>query len=410
MQGIKFRINMAWQAIPSRIQDEPRKGHGVNNWERLVRSLLKDTGIELNGPNPWDITVKDNRLYRRVVLMGTLGFAEAYIDGWWDSSQMDELLFRAFRAQLDQKVRKSWPMILHTLQSSLFNLQKVSRARQVADEHFDLSNRFFQYMLGSSMAYTCAYWQDANTLDEAQFKKYDLICRKTRLQKGENILELGGGWGGFAKFVAEKYGCNVVVVNVAPRQCEFARELCKGLPVAIHQCDFRDTQTYNSDGRQFDKVICIGFAEHVGPKNYRVWTDLTARQLKDDGLFFVHTCGKPKSFSASEPFTHKYIFRNSLIPSMKQISDAVEHSGFLWVDFHDIGKHYVRTLQEWHENIVRNWNDIQRLNPSLFNDRFFRTWTIFLNASIGMARSKAAQLFQLVFSKRGYLEYYRTER
>lgn len=378
--------------------------------EKFVRELLAEAEIEINGSSPWDITVRDNRLYKRVMLMGSLGFAEAYIDGWWACEEMDEMFFRAFCAQLDQKVRRNWPLLLHVLKSRLFNLQKVSRAREVVDGHYDLSNEFYHYMLGPSLAYTCAYWKDARTLDEAQYKKYDLVCRKAKIKKDENILELGCGWGNFAKYAVENYGCRLVSINVAPRQCRYARELCKGLPVDIHNCDYRDVRVYNPEERLFDKVICVGLAEHIGPKNYRVWFDVVNRQLKNDGLFFSHSCGSPVSLTACEPFTHKYIFRNSLIPSVKQLSDAAEHSGFIWVDYHDIGKHYDRTLQEWYGNITRNWKEIQELDPSMFNDRFLRMWTFYLFASIGMARSKAAHLFHIVFAKKGYLDYYETVR
>ena len=300
-------------------------------------------------------------------------------------------------------------LLLHLLKARLLNLQDRARSPEVAKRHYDLSNAFYELMLGETMGYTCAYWKEADSLDAAQRAKYDLVCRKLKLKEGESLLELGCGWGGFAKYAAEHYGCRVTAVNISEQQVNYARELCRGLPVEVHRCDYRDHSHYNPEGRRFDKTVSIGMAEHVGPKNHRTWLEVVHRQLAVDGLFLIHTIGSGRSLTACDPFTDRYIFPGSVLPSVKQLGAASEGL-FIWEDLHNFGVYYFDTAREWHKNFVDNWAAIQALGPKLFDQTFFRMWSFYLKAAMGMARSKDAQLWQIVLSKRGSLQLYESER
>jgi len=146
--------------------------------ESVIRELLAQAGVEVGGGRPFDIRVNDRRFYRRVVVEASLGFGESYMDGWWDCAALDELLDRILRAHLDRKIPGGWRIRWHLLRSRMFNLQKPSRAGAVARRHYDIGNDFYRAMLGQTMQYTCAYWQNATELDEAQEAKVDLVCRK----------------------------------------------------------------------------------------------------------------------------------------------------------------------------------------------------------------------------------------
>jgi cyclopropane-fatty-acyl-phospholipid synthase len=245
-------------------------------------------------------------------------------------------------------------------------------------------------MLGETMAYTSAYWRDAETLDEAQKAKLDLICRKLDLQPGMTVLELGCGFGSFALYAAKNYGVSVRGVTVSKEQVKWARQHCNGLSVEIELEDYRNvTGTY-------DRVISIGILEHVGYKNYRSYMETVHRTLKDDGIAFIHTIGGNKSASAADAWTSKYIFPNGMIPSIAQIGEAME-SLFVMEDWHNFGPYYDKTLMAWHENFQRAWPQLR----DKYGERFYRMWRFYLLGCAGSFRSRLLQLWQIVITKQG---------
>jgi len=227
--------------------------------ERITK-VLQNCGIGTDGKNPWDILVHDERFYNRVLLKWTLGFGESYMDGWWDTDALDQLIYRLYMANAENR-NNNLPGKIDMCKAKLINQQSKVRSQKVAHVHYDLGNEMYSKMLGHTMQYTCAYWKKAKTLDEAQENKLDLVCKKLHLQKGEKVLELGCGWGGFARFAAENYGVRVDAYNISKEQVEFARERNKGLPATIHLADYRDAKG------TYDKVAAIGLCEHVGYKN-----------------------------------------------------------------------------------------------------------------------------------------------
>jgi cyclopropane-fatty-acyl-phospholipid synthase len=312
------------------------------------------------------------------------------MDGWWDVQALDEFFTRFRRADLASHVHDLKTALL-VLKTRLLNLQTMRRARQVAQEHYDLGNRLYQGMLDRHMQYTCAYWKGAATLDQAQENKLRLICRKLQLEPGMTVLELGGGFGGLAHFAAKEYGCQVVSYNISRAQVAFGRDRCKGLPVRFEQKDYREA---GLEPDRFDRVVSVGLCEHIGYKNYRQFMQLTRDRLKDQGLFLLHTIGANESYSYTDPWFNKYIFPNGLIPSMVQLTTAWEG---LWVaeDWHNFGPDYDRTLLSWWENFERAWPSLR----DTYNHRFYRMWKYYLMASAGSFRARKLQLWQIVLSK-----------
>ncbi|NOZ63158.1 MAG: cyclopropane fatty acyl phospholipid synthase [Calditrichaeota bacterium] len=358
--------------------------------EQIVQGLLSEAGIKINGPEQWDIQVKDNRFYQRILSDHALGLGESYMDDWWECEALDEFISRLLKARIDEKVKGNWKMALYILQSKLFNRQKRSRASQVSEQHYDLGNDFYQTMLDKRMNYTCAYWKNAKNLDQAQEAKLDLVCKKIGLEKGMTVLELGCGWGSFAKFAAEKYGAHVVAVNISTQQVEFAREYCKALPVEIRHQDYREAEG------KYDRVISIGILEHVGYKNYRTYMEVAHRCLKDDGIAFIHTIGNNVSTTYVNAWTNKYIFPNGMLPSIAQISKALEGL-FVIEDLHNIGPDYDKTLLAWYNNFEKSWPKFK----DRYGERFFRMWRFYLLSSAGGFRSRQHQLWQFVMTKPG---------
>lgn len=358
--------------------------------EKVVRELLGSAGIEVDGKNPWDVQVHDARFYDRLLRDGSMGVGESYMDGWWDSDELDETINRGLKARVDVKINTDRTMLFHILQARLFNLQAPSRAYEVGQKHYDLGNELYCAMLDKRLNYTCAYWKNASCLDEAQEAKLELVCKKIGLKPGMRILELGCGWGSFAKYAAEKYGAEVLGVTVSKEQVALGMELCKGLPVELRLQDYREVQG------TYDAVISIGVMEHVGYKNYHTYMDVVDRCLKPDGVAFVHTIGGNYSQTIGEPWSEKYIFPNSMLPSIAQLGAAMEKR-FVMEDWHNIGPHYDKTLLAWHQNFENAWPQLK----SKYDQRFYRMWRYYLLSSAGGFRSRGSQLWQIVFTRQG---------
>ena len=223
--------------------------HRLHQWARAyARQLLDAAGITINGSQPWDIQVRDERLYLRCLLHGSLGLGEAYMDGWWDCAAIDEFICRLLKVQTPQAV--GWFVQLPLWFDSRFiNRQRGKGAFVIGQRHYDIGNDLYEAMLDRRMIYSCAYWDSgARTLDEAQEAKLDLIARKLDLQPGMRVLDIGCGWGGTAQYLAERYGVRVVGITVSKEQARLASERCCGLPVEIRLEDYRQTRgTFDSD-------------------------------------------------------------------------------------------------------------------------------------------------------------------
>jgi cyclopropane-fatty-acyl-phospholipid synthase len=248
-------------------------------------------------------------------------------------------------------------------------------------------------MLDKRMNYSCAFWKDAVTLDDAQENKLELICRKLSLRPGMRVLDIGCGWGAFGKYAAEKYQAEIVGITVSVNQVELGRKLCKGLPVEFRLMDYRDLDLRE----KFDRIVSVGMFEHVGYTNYRTFFKVAAGCLRDDGLFLLHTIGNSVSVKTTNLWTKKYIFPTGMIPSLAQISKAIENI-FIVEDVHNFGADYDKTLMAWHRNFIAHWDHIK----NRYSERFFRMWVFYLLSSAGIFRSrKSNQLWQIVFSKHG---------
>jgi cyclopropane-fatty-acyl-phospholipid synthase len=282
--------------------------------------LMTRAGIVIGGSAPWDIQVNDPRMFRRVLAQGSLGAGESYMDGWWDCARLDEMMRRVFEARVDVEL-PSLRQLLAGLTARLFNPQTPRRSFKVGEQHYDIGDDLYQRMLDWRMIYSCAYWRKAQDLDAAQEAKLDLVCRKLGLERGMRVLDIGCGWGGAAQFAAERYGVDVTGITVSHNQAESARERCRGLPVRILLEDYRSVR-----GR-FDRIYSLGMFEHVGVRNYRAYFDTVRRLLTDDGLFLLHTIGCNASVSANDPWVERYIFPNSMLPSMAQITHAADGRG-----------------------------------------------------------------------------------
>ncbi len=358
--------------------------------KKIVQELLKEAGIKINGSSSYDIQVYNEKFYDRVLNQGSLGLGESYMEGWWDSKRLDQFFYKIFSIDIRKKLKKNWRILSHLALRSFFYMGKKIKAFEIGERHYDIGNDLYQAMLDKRMTYTCGYWKDAKNLDQAQEAKLDLVCKKIGLKKDQRVLDIGSGWGSFTGFAAEKYGAKAVGVTVSKEQKELADKLYKKLPVSTKLQDYRDIKG------KFDHIVSLGMIEHVGRGSYRRFMKIAHNSLKDDGLFLLQMIGGNKSVMATDPWIEKYIFPNSMLPSIKQIGKSIEGL-FVMEDWHNFGSDYDKTLLEWHRNFEKSWIDLK----NNYNTKFYRMWNFYLLASAGSFRSRKNQLWQVVLSKKG---------
>jgi cyclopropane-fatty-acyl-phospholipid synthase len=361
----------------------------LDKLRKKCEDILRLADINLSGDRPWDLEIYNNKFFDRIFSEGSLALGEGYMDGWWDAHSVDQFICKLLSSDVEEKINP-YKILALSLQAKLTNLQNLRRAMQVAENHYNLGNRVFEIMLDSRMTYTCGYWKNANDLETAQAHKLDLVCKKLHLQEDQHILDIGCGWGSFAKFAAENYGARVTGVTISSEQVNYARDNCKKLPVEILIKDYRLIEG------KFDHIVSLGMFEHVGSKNYRTFFQHANKCLKDDGLFLLHTIGGLASNVTPDPWVHKYIFPNGQIPSLTEISAAAEKL-FLVEDVHNFGAYYDKTLMAWFDRFDAGWDELK----VDFDNRFYRMWKFYLQACAGAFRARDLQLWQFVLSKNG---------
>lgn len=361
-----------------------------NQWYRIASEMLAMAGIEVNGTRPFDIRVKNPDFFKRVLQDGSLGLGESYMDNWWECDRLDIFFQRVVAAGLENKLPHHLKDTLRIAAARLTNLQSRKRAWIVGKEHYDLGNDLFSKMLDPYMQYSCGYWKEATTLEQAQEAKLKMICDKLQLRPGQRLLDIGCGWGGLAEYAARNYGVSVFGVTISAEQQKLAQQRCDGLDVTILLQDYRDLND------QFDRIVSVGMFEHVGPKNYQTYFEVVKRNIKPDGLFLLHTIGANKTDLNVDPWIDKYIFPNGCLPSVKHIAQTTEGL-FVMEDWHNIGTDYDRTLMAWHERFLKAWPNL----AEKYSDRFYRMFTYYLNACAGAFRARDIQLWQVVLSPNG---------
>ena len=303
----------------------------TDRYAAIVADLLAHADIRIGGSRPWDIAVSDPRFYKRALAGGSIGLGESFMDGWWDAPALDQTIARMLGADLRGKLKLAPFMLIDALAEHLPNLPYVwpglrpflsrfQSYKAAAETHYEVGNDFYAAVLGKRMLYSCCYWENATTLDEAEDAKLAMSCRKLALKPGMRVLDIGCGWGAFAKYAAENFGVSVTGYTISAEQRALAQERCKGLPVEFRLDDYRNiTGTY-------DRAASFGMFEHVGRQNFDTYMRVAHDHLTDEGAFLLETIGDNVSKSQCNPWFQKYIFSapTSMFPSIKEIAEAVE--------------------------------------------------------------------------------------
>ena len=355
-----------------------------------------------NGNPAFTLIFRRPRAYWRIAAFGHVGLLESYFDGDLD---IEGNLARAMAAGMQGGMDEPTPLVrwFNRWHEFFYTNSNRSQARKNAEFHYALGPEFYRMWLDDPlMFYTCAYWKEGTrTLEEAQRNKADHVARKVRLQPGDNVVDVGSGFGGFLLHAQEKYGVRVTAINTTGSQAEHVRRQIekRGVGDSIQmQADFR-----HSDGqlaREFDKVVSIGCLEHAGRGQLAEVIRSHAKLLKKGGLGLIHFIGHIGR-RETDYFIRKYVFPGGWIPSLADTLVEMERAGLEILDVENLRRHYAITLDHWAERFDRNWERIRALDPRRFNERFRRIWRVYLYGCAEMFRSPASNthLFQIVFSK-----------
>ena len=327
-----------------------------------------------------DVDVRHNRFYRAVAFGGSIGAAEAYMDGLWRCNDLVSLLrMMLLNGELSQvrTIDTGWGRLAEPFHRAYHALRRntpLGSRRNIA-AHYDLGNDFFRLFLDETMMYSSAVFpQQRSTLAEASRHKIDRICQKLDLQPHDHLLEIGTGWGGFAVHAAKRYGCRVTTTTISREQYHLARKRVTdaGLQdrVEVLLNDYRDL-----DG-QYDKLVSIEMIEAVGHHYFDAYFRKCGALLKPDGLMMLQAITMSdwayERARRSVDLIKRYIFPGSCIPSLAAMSGAISRVTDMRI-FHleDIGPHYARTLRAWRERLRGNLDHVREMG---FSDAFIRMW------------------------------------
>ena len=355
-----------------------------------------------------EIRVTDAEFFRRCVLFGPVGFGEAYMDGLWTTPDLVGVISWFIRNADDSTVLEGSGRT--DLRIGLFNLvhrvahrlrpNSLRTSRRNIAEHYDLSNDFFKLWLDPTMTYSCAYWDRPGvTLEEAQIRKYDVLCRKLRLQPSDSVLEIGSGWGGFAMHAAKNFGCRVTTVTISRAQYEEAgsRIAAAGLGDRI---DLRLTD-YRELRGSFDKIASIEMLEAVGDRYLEPYFAQCHRLLGRRGLLGLQYITCPDSqfdvLRRGVDFIQRHVFPGSLLLSVGRVNRAINRTGDLFLhDLDDMGPYYAKTLHEWRVNF---WRAADAVRAQGFGDTFLRKWDYYLAYCEAAFATRHISVVQAVYTR-----------
>jgi cyclopropane-fatty-acyl-phospholipid synthase len=398
-------VTEALREVPGRRRVGARLAESV-----AIRALsrIEHGAIELRLPGgrvyragtgePIVVTVNSNDVFRRLARSPGLGFGESYVAGDWHTDDLPGLIALVVR-NVEAWRAGSRLARLDRHRPHVSPRQGLRKARANIQYHYDLGNEFYRLFLDESMTYSCALWQDGDTLEQAQERKLRAICEQLRLRPGDHVLEIGCGWGSFALTAAREYGARVTGVTLSQQQLELARERVAAAGLA-GRVEIR-LQDYRTLEGQFSKIASIEMLEAIGHAQYPTFFGACERLLAPGGLVAIQVIGMPdqrfERYRRKEDWIQRYIFPGSLLPSLEALQTAMRSaSGLMVIGLDEIGPHYADTLKAWRERFLASLARVRALG---FDDRFVRTWDFYLASCEALFSTRAIRDMQLLLGR-----------
>ncbi|STO98734.1 SAM-dependent methyltransferase [Grimontia hollisae] len=355
-----------------------------------------------------EVIVRHPGFYRRILTGGSIAAAEAYIDGWWDSPDLTNVIRVVCRNlpaldRLESKV--GWIANIATKFAHWKNRNTKENSKSNISAHYDLGNDLYERFLDQEMLYSSGiYESDTDTLERAQFQKMDRLCQRLQLKPTDHLIEIGTGWGGMAIHAAKHYGCKVTTTTISNEQYEWAKSRIEqeglGDKITLLKKDYRDLEG------QYDKLVSIEMIEAVGKQFLATYIKKCESLLKPNGLMAIQAITiadqRYERYSNNVDFIQKHIFPGGFLPSVSVLLDQFTRQSDLVVrDLKDIGLDYAKTLQQWHQRFNDNLNALAELG---YDERFARLWRYYFCYCEGGFRERTISTVQLLLSRPDWRE------
>jgi len=363
--------------------------------ERIVGILFERAGISVGDSPKDDICINDSSFFSDLLFRGSLGLGDSYIAEKWDSNKIDELVFKILSSGIYPEISDFYE-ITRIIAGKFSNPQNRTGAKKVIEQHYDLSAGFFAAFLDPYLQYTCGFFDNTESLDEAQIKKMDLVCRKLKLSRGARVLDIGCGWGGLARFMQERYGAILTGVTLSKEQAGWIKERMPQMEMCV--CDYRDMPTIMT--KKFDAVSAVGIFEHIGHRNYSDFMRTASIVMKKEGRFLLHTLFTPYPAPASDPWLNKHIFPNGELPPKEFVLKAAE--GYFdqcdsdHLAFQELTPHYFPTLHAWDKNLA----NAVRMGLVNITEQEKRKWHFYFMSCAGAIRARHMKVGQFLFTNK----------
>lgn len=359
------------------------------------------------------IQVNSPSFYKKSVLYGDIGFGEAYMTNDWESPNVTDvirwLILNVENSPAMSGSKRRWsPLNFFKFINAWYHKSRpntLSGSSKNIQEHYDLNNDFFKLWLDPSMTYSSALYANPDMdLEQAQYEKYDRLCRQLKLKASDHVLEIGSGWGGFSVYAAKNYGCKITTLTISQEQYKYARERFEkenlSDKITILLQDYRKTV-----GR-FDKIVSIEMLEAVGHKFLPVYFKKCQELLSKDGMLGLQVIICPDSrydqFRRGVDWIQKHIFPGSLLPSVAAINTAINKTGDMTLfDLKEMGLNYAQTLATWRDNFNTKLEEVKALG---FDDQFIRKWNYYLSYCEAAFETRNINVVQMVYARPNNLQ------
>src|ERR1700675_783313 len=334
---------------------------------------------------------------RRVLLNPELALGELYMEGTFvveNGSIADALAIL-----MDQpEILPRWAKLQWWLRYLVRHVRQVNppgRSKDNVARHYDLDGRLYSLFLDADKQYSCAYFETPEaTLDDSQLAKKRHIAAKLILCRGDRVLDIGSGWGGLGLYLAEMTGAKVTGVTLSTEQLQVSNARAADKNLAQSAKFF--LEDYRDVSGPFDRIVSVGMFEHVGVDFYEKYFKRCAELLTDDGIMMLHSIGRSEGPDATNPWIAKYIFPGGYIPSLSEVTPAIERAGLLVCDIEILRLHYAETLKAWRERFMARREEAVQL----YDERFARMWEFYLASSEMSFRKQNLMNFQIQLTKR----------
>ena len=345
------------------------------------------------------LKINNKKFLVKLFYAPSLVLTEGYMDKDYElpnSSfyEFTELLIDNYNLYLE-KFSRTFFSRLFLIINPLFQLNFSNISKNNVASHYDLSDKLYDLFLDKTRQYSCAYFEsEKDSLYQAQMNKMDRLADKLHLKKGDNVLDIGCGWGSLSRHFNSEYGCNVKGISLSEEQISYclkkqkSSKNSKNLEYSL--------QDYRNENNHYDKIVSVGMFEHVGKPFYNTYFKKVNDLLSDDGIAVIHTIGNVRTPKLTPAFIRKYIFPGGYIPSLSEIMPAVEKSGLIISDIEVLRLHYADTLRNWYKNFLKSEKQVL----DLYDERFIRMWESYLNLSEISFRKGDNVVYQLVLTKK----------